>query len=52
MRWERFVQGLGIALDTALNTLYRDRVGLVLFTIPCIVVFTEIVSTSIRSRII
>ena len=44
--------GLGVALDTALNNLYWDRVGLVLFTILCVVVLTEIVSTTIRSRII
>jgi phosphonate ABC transporter permease subunit PhnE len=44
--------GLGVALDTALNNLYWDRVGLVLFTIFTIVVITEIVTATLRSRII
>lgn len=44
--------GLGVALDTALNNLYWDRVGLVLFTIFTVVVITEVVTATLRSRII
>jgi phosphonate ABC transporter permease subunit PhnE len=44
--------GLGVALDTALNNLYWDQVGLVLFVIFIVVVITEIVTATIRSRII
>ncbi len=44
--------GLGVALDTALSNLYWDRVGLVLFTIFTVVVITEIVTATLRSRII
>ena len=44
--------GLGMALDTALSNLYWDQAGLVLFVIFVVVIVTEIVTTSIRSRII
>ena len=44
--------GLGVALDTALNNLYWDQVGLVLFVIFTVVVITEIVTATLRSRII
>jgi phosphonate ABC transporter permease subunit PhnE len=44
--------GLGMALDTALNNLYWDQVGLVLIVIFSVVILTEIVTAWIRSRII
>jgi phosphonate ABC transporter permease subunit PhnE len=44
--------GLGMALETALSTLYWDQAGLVLFVIFVVVIATEIVTTAIRSRII
>jgi len=44
--------GLGMALDTALSNLYWDQAGLVLFVIFVVVIATEIVTTTIRSRII
>jgi phosphonate ABC transporter permease subunit PhnE len=44
--------GLGMALDTALNNLYWDQVGLVLVVIFAIVIVAEIVTAWIRSRII
>ena len=44
--------GLGMALDTALANLYWDQAGLVLFVIFVVVIATEIVTTSIRSRIL
>ena len=44
--------GLGMALDTALSNLYWDQAGLVLFVIFVVVILTEIVTTTIRSRII
>jgi phosphonate ABC transporter permease subunit PhnE len=44
--------GLGMALDTALNNLYWDQVGLVLVVIFAVVIVTEIVTAWIRSRII
>jgi phosphonate ABC transporter permease subunit PhnE len=44
--------GLGMALDTALNNLYWDQVGLVLVVIFAVVIVTEIVTSWIRSRII
>jgi phosphonate ABC transporter permease subunit PhnE len=44
--------GLGMALDTALSNLYWDQVGLVLFVIFAVVIVTEIITASIRSRII
>jgi ABC-type phosphate/phosphonate transport system permease subunit len=44
--------GLGMALDTALNNLYWDQVGLVLVVIFAVVIATEIVTAWIRSRII
>jgi phosphonate ABC transporter permease subunit PhnE len=44
--------GLGVALDTALNNLYWDQVGLVLFVIFVVVVITEIVTATLRARII
>ena len=44
--------GLGMALDTALNNLYWDQVGLVLVVIFAVVIVAEIVTGWIRSRII
>ncbi len=44
--------GIGVALDAAINNLYWDQAGLVLATIFAVVVATEIVTSSIRSRII
>ena len=44
--------GLGMALDTALNNLYWDQVGLVLVVIFAVVIVAEIVTAWIRSRII
>lgn len=44
--------GIGVALDAALNNLYWDQVGLILATILAVVIVTEIVTSSIRSRII
>lgn len=44
--------GLGMALDAALSNLYWDQVGLVLFVIFAVVLATEIVTSTIRSRLI
>ena len=44
--------GIGVALDTALNQLYWDQVAVVLLTIFATVIATEIVVTSVRSRMI
>jgi phosphonate transport system permease protein len=44
--------GIGVALDTALNNLYWDQVGLVLLVIFVVVILTELATTYIRSRII
>lgn len=44
--------GIGVALDTALNNLYWDQVGLCLLVIFAVVVATEIATSAIRSRII
>jgi phosphonate transport system permease protein len=44
--------GIGVALDTALNNLYWDQVGLCLFVIFVVVILTEIATSAIRSRII
>ena len=44
--------GLGMALDTALSNLYWDQAGLVLIVIFAVVIFTEIVTTWIRGKII
>jgi phosphonate ABC transporter permease subunit PhnE len=44
--------GLGMALDTALNNLHWDRVGLVLVVIFAIVIVAEIATAWVRSRII
>lgn len=44
--------GLGMALESALDNLYWDRAGLVLLVIFGIVIVTEIVTTTLRRRII
>ncbi len=44
--------GIGVALDTALNNLYWDQVGLCLLVIFAVVIATEIATSTIRSRII
>jgi phosphonate transport system permease protein len=44
--------GIGVALDSALNNLYWDQVGLILLVIFAIVIATEFVTSFIRSRII
>ena len=44
--------GIGVALDTALNLLYWDQVAVVLATIFVVVILTEMVVTSIRTRVI
>ena len=44
--------GIGVALDSALNNLYWDQVGLILAVIFSVVVLTEIVTSTIRRRII
>jgi phosphonate ABC transporter permease subunit PhnE len=44
--------GLGMALDSALNNLYWDQVGLVLVVIFAIVIVAEIATACARSRII
>ena len=44
--------GLGVALQASMDNLYWDQVGLVLLVIFVVVVMTEIVTTTIRSRVI
>jgi len=44
--------GIGVALDAAMNNLYWDQVGLILLIIFAIVIATELVTSSIRKRII
>jgi phosphonate ABC transporter permease subunit PhnE len=44
--------GLGMALDSALNNLYWDQVGLVLVVIFAVVIVAEIATAWVRSRII
>lgn len=44
--------GIGVALDSALNNLYWDQVGLILFVIFVIVIAAEFVTSYIRGKII
>lgn len=44
--------GLGVALQASMDNLYWDQVGLVLLVIFVVVIMTEIVTTTIRSRVI
>ena len=44
--------GIGVSLDTALNNLYWDQVGLILAVIFAVVIATEIITSTIRERLI
>jgi len=44
--------GIGVALDSAMNNLYWDQVGLILAIIFTVVIVTEIFTSVIRSRIL
>ena len=44
--------GIGMSLDTAMNNLYWDQVGLILAVIFAVVIVTEIVTSAIRERVI
>jgi phosphonate transport system permease protein len=44
--------GIGVALDSALNNLYWDQVGLILLVIFAVVIVTELFTTYIRGKII
>ncbi len=44
--------GIGVALDNALNNLYWDQVGLVLFVIFVVVILTEMFTSYVRGKII
>jgi phosphonate transport system permease protein len=44
--------GIGVALDAAMSNLYWDQVGLILAVIFAVVIATEIITSTIRSRII
>ena len=44
--------GIGVALDAAMSNLYWDQVGLILAVIFAVVVVVEIITTTIRKRII
>lgn len=44
--------GLGMALDTAMSNLYWDQAGLVLFVIFVVVIVAEILTSTLRSRLI
>jgi phosphonate transport system permease protein len=44
--------GIGVALDAAMSNLYWDQVGLILAVIFAVVIATEIVTSTIRKRII
>ena len=44
--------GIGVALDSALNNLYWDQVGLILLVIFTVVIATEFVTSYIRRKII
>ncbi len=44
--------GIGVALDSALNNLYWDQVGLVLFVIFVVVILTEMFTSFVRGKII
>jgi phosphonate transport system permease protein len=41
-----------VALDSALNNLYWDQVGLILLVIFAIVIATEFVTSYVRGKII
>ena len=44
--------GIGVALDASLENLYWDEVGLILALILVVVIFAEVLTSWIRSRII
>lgn len=44
--------GIGMALDTALNLFYWDRVALILLTVFGVVMLVELLVTGIRKRVI
>jgi phosphonate transport system permease protein len=44
--------GIGVALDSAMNNLYWDQVGLIFAVIFAVVIATEIVTSWLRARII
>lgn len=44
--------GIGVALDAAMNNLYWDQVGLILAVIFAVVIITEIITSTIRARIL
>ena len=44
--------GIGAALDSAMNNLYWDQVGLIMPIIFTVVILTEIVASTIRSCIL
>jgi phosphonate ABC transporter permease subunit PhnE len=44
--------GLGVALQASMDNLYWDQVGLVLLVIFAVVVVTEIVTSTLRARVI
>ena len=44
--------GIGVALDNALNNLYWDQVGLIMAVIFVVVIIVEMITTSIRARLI
>lgn len=44
--------GIGVALDDALSNLYWDQVGLIMAVIFVVVIIVEMITTSIRARLI
>jgi ABC-type phosphate/phosphonate transport system permease subunit len=44
--------GIGVALDAAMNNLYWDQVGLCLAVIFAVVLVTEVLTHTLRSRIL
>lgn len=44
--------GIGVALDASMNNLYWDQVGLCLAVIFAVVLVTELVTHTLRSRIL
>lgn len=44
--------GIGMVLDTALNLFYWDRVSVILLSIFVVVIFAELLVTTIRKRVI
>ncbi|KAB2846211.1 MAG: phosphonate ABC transporter, permease protein PhnE [Hyphomicrobiaceae bacterium] len=44
--------GIGVALEAAMSNLYWDQVGLILAVIFAVVILTEVITNTIRQRII